>query len=188
METETYKGYTIAIEHDTDAESPAEWGSYTIVTFHTGNITDVTNIEKYAFDSGKLKPWVGAKMRAGKMFAISYSSHGPMSNYGAMYGSANLDDIDGFIIFTDEYAKNFSAYEDRYKMAEQDMETYTQWANGEVYGYDITGIKGYEFEDGSCWGFYGYEDVIDEAKRAIDYHISIDRPNFHTVTAHEVHK
>ena len=46
-----------------------------------------------------------------------------------------------------------------------EVETYSQWANGEVYGYTVTDTAGDAVE--SCWGFIGSLDYVrDEAKAA----------------------
>lgn len=46
-----------------------------------------------------------------------------------------------------------------------EVETYSQWANGETYGFKI-----YDQEDGdeldSCWGFIGLDHVTESAKEA----------------------
>lgn len=49
-------------------------------------------------------------------------------------------------------------------------EVYTQWANGEVYGYVIEDADGDTLD--SCWGFIGYSDdeyLLGERKTAFDY-------------------
>jgi hypothetical protein len=38
-----------------------------------------------------------------------------------------------------------------------ELETYTKWANGEVYGFTLYDDKG-ELED-SCYGFYDIDDI-----------------------------
>jgi hypothetical protein len=58
---------------------------------------------------------------------------------------------------------------------ESEIETYNQWAAGEVYGYEIKRIT---YEDGeqcidedtvdSCWGCYGWNYCMSEAKLAVD--------------------
>lgn len=64
------------------------------------------------------------------------------------------------------------------KRARSACETYTQWSNGEVYGYAIEKITecdcdcpncdGIHREDiESCWGFYGYDDVLAEARATL---------------------
>tara|TARA_Y100000034_G_scaffold131848_1_gene193493 strand:- start:549 stop:1418 length:870 start_codon:yes stop_codon:yes gene_type:complete len=48
------------------------------------------------------------------------------------------------------------------------IETYQQWANGDVWGYIIQNSDGEDVEDGSCWGYYGSDDCIEQAKVAAD--------------------
>ncbi len=48
------------------------------------------------------------------------------------------------------------------KIAQGEVETYDQYLRGEVYGYKIDG------DGDSCWGFYGQEECISEAKSIID--------------------
>jgi hypothetical protein len=52
------------------------------------------------------------------------------------------------------------------QIRDQLVETYTQWANGDVWGYIIEDSDGDEV--GACWGIYGAEDCIAEAKGEID--------------------
>ena len=49
-----------------------------------------------------------------------------------------------------------------------EVDTYNQYLAGDVYGYVIQ-KDGKEIE--SCWGFYGLEDVEEEAKSVGDYNI-----------------
>lgn len=181
MDTEKYKGYTITIDYDEDCglDSPASWGNFDIVE----------NSEDFYTESGKLLPSVQAKMRAGKMFLVDKLEHGNVI-YRLASGIRDWDTSTnwGWIVFTDEYATNFSDYEGRRNMAKSDLETYTQWANGEVYGYTIVNQYGEEVEDGSCWGIYGSEYALEEAKMAVDSDIKYDRPAMHAKNARELHR
>lgn len=47
---------------------------------------------------------------------------------------------------------------------QNELETYTQYTNGWVYGYEVEGPDGEDLD--SCWGFYGKEYAIEEAKAA----------------------
>ena len=177
--SELYKGYKIAIEYDTDAECPNDWGSYQIVP----------NSEDYYTATGKLKPEYQAKIRAGKMFAVDKFEHGNVA-YGLAGSFTDRWDTSrgwGWIIFEDEYVKG-TTFDERKGYAEGDLETYTDWANGNVYGYIITDPYGDEPEDSACWGFYGYDDVLAEAKRTIDHLISTDKPAMHAVSARSLHR
>jgi hypothetical protein len=184
--TEQYKGYTINVYPDYNAESPAEWGNYEIVTFNCDLITD-GNEADYFTESGMILPAIQAKMRAGKLWPFEYRSHGPQSAYRLWPDPTTKRGIDGFIIFTDEYAKNFSDYDGRYRMAQQDLETYTEWANGGCYGFDITNKYGESFDGSNMWGFYGLDDVIEQAHATIDWDIAQDRPQHHAIAASKVH-
>lgn len=71
------------------------------------------------------------------------------------------------------------------EQAKSACETYTQWVNGEVYGYNVEIYKLRKDDDGepydlesdyrrentifedSCWGFYGWEHVEQEVKDVI---------------------
>jgi hypothetical protein len=50
-----------------------------------------------------------------------------------------------------------------------EIETYDQYLTGDVYGFIISGDR-----KDSCWGFYGVEDCIAEAKSQIDYFVMKD--------------
>jgi hypothetical protein len=50
------------------------------------------------------------------------------------------------------------------KCAEGLVETWNQYLWGDVWGYVITDSDGEEVESGSCWGFYGLDACIEEAK------------------------
>jgi hypothetical protein len=59
------------------------------------------------------------------------------------------------------------------KRARQACEAYTQWCNGEIYGYEIVRITtcedcGSEKAESleSCWGFYGLDTCLTEAQAA----------------------
>lgn len=56
---------------------------------------------------------------------------------------------------------------------EQEVKTYDQFLTGDVWGYQILSPDGDEM-DGSCWGFYGQEYAIQEAKEMIDWYIAQD--------------
>ncbi len=52
-----------------------------------------------------------------------------------------------------------------------DLDVFTQWANGCVYGYTVTDPAGNELDD-SCWGMYddtyGFPYIYSEAENAVD--------------------
>jgi hypothetical protein len=181
---ETYKGYDIEIVQDQDSESPADWGNYTLAmapSLHL--INGDKEWSDYVDDDGMPTDETMTKLESGKVWPISYSSHGPQCLYQLAYDSS---DADGFIEFEDDYIKGVSK-DARKKYAEQALETYSQWANGETYGYHLTSPYKDDFDDDSCYGFYGYDSVVQSAHEAIDYDIAHDTPSMHSVKASEVH-
>lgn len=72
------------------------------------------------------------------------------------------------------------------KQAESACETYTQWCNGDVYGYNVEAYELRKDDDGepydvdsdcrretpvfedSCWGFYGIDSVKEEVAEAVE--------------------
>lgn len=64
----------------------------------------------------------------------------------------------GFYIVTEKSAKVLGTPKSSFlKVIEQELETYTAWANGEVYGYELYDENG--VLENSCWGFYDIEDI-----------------------------
>lgn len=52
--------------------------------------------------------------------------------------------------------------------AKADLETYDQWANGDVWGYCLSvSNDGTEISSDSCWGYYGREAAVDAAKESL---------------------
>ncbi len=48
-----------------------------------------------------------------------------------------------------------------------EVETYSQWANGDVYGYVVEDKEGNHLD--SCWGFYGIDYCREEALSQAEY-------------------
>jgi hypothetical protein len=49
---------------------------------------------------------------------------------------------------------------------EAEVESYAMFLRGEIYGYEVEGKDGDELD--ACWGFYGLDDVREEAKQAAE--------------------
>lgn len=80
------------------------------------------------------------------------------------------------------------AYDDM----EAEMETYRQYLEGEVFGYEIEdeyGEEGADIDLSGCWGYYGMESIdeliIPEAKSCIDTYL-IDKENKRQENIHKV--
>lgn len=59
------------------------------------------------------------------------------------------------------------------RMLVAELETYNQWASGDVWGYIVEDDEGDELD--SCWGFYGMDaeasGLLEEARAVVDYHV-----------------
>jgi hypothetical protein len=60
------------------------------------------------------------------------------------------------------------------KRARQACDVYSQWCNGDVYGYQVERVTACDHCGGedaelvdSCWGFYGRDDCLSAATAAI---------------------
>jgi len=60
-------------------------------------------------------------------------------------------------------------YADAAKNLIGEVGTYDQYLRGDIYGFKITDPEGEEID--SCWGFFGEESCLDEAKQNVDYHV-----------------
>lgn len=151
--------YKVTISSDDYADSPTDWGNYEVVQFWDEDKINHGNRDEYFTDKGYLLPSVSSKLRAGKMFTIDYRSYsGTDGGFYRLDGAITGDygNIDGFIIFNDDYIKNTS-YDERKEYARQDLSEYTQWANGEVYSVTIEDVNGKLID--TCSGFIGDESV-----------------------------
>lgn len=54
------------------------------------------------------------------------------------------------------------------------LDNYSDWCNGEVYGYSVTvfNTKGEELENDECWGFIGYQYAEAEKKSVAEHYIN----------------
>lgn len=72
----------------------------------------------------------------------------------------------GFIYAMKDYADKETP--DPVKYLEGEVKEYDQYLTGEIYGYIVEDPEEYVDED-SCWGFYGYDYCLEEAKSVADW-------------------
>jgi len=154
----------VTLMYDHGAESPADFdGTWTLHSFNRRH-------KSYAgpdqfFPDGKPTIGLRRKLDVGLAFVLSYFEHGPCrwSRHGTG-PQCQWDNVDVAGVLIWEHApKDMGAksYADRAKDADQFLDTYTAWANGEVYGYAVSEVVtlpcGHtETRDlDSCFGYFG---------------------------------
>lgn len=163
-----YKGYTIKIAQDESPESPREWDNLgKMVCFHSrynlGDKHTYTTPEEFL----KAYPLTGGKNFILPLYLYDHSGITISTKpFGDRWDSGQV----GFIYVSVENAKkefpnrkewkNLKAHV--YKILEGEVKTYDQFLTGDIWGYDIEG------SNESCWGFYGQEEAIAEAKSVVD--------------------
>lgn len=188
---ETYKGYTIKLEHDDLDDSPRDWDNLgRMLCFHgrydLGDKHDVTSddftgwkeVETYL--KNKLYAVVIAPLylydHSGLRIKIG-SFHGLLPQGHAEFDSGQI----GFIYITkDDLKKEFNKQRiskkllaKAEKILESEVEVYDQYVSGDVYYFSIEDEEGNHID--SLGGLYGYEYALEQAQEAIDYHIESER-------------
>lgn len=142
--------YVVRASYDTPYDCPNDWGCFEVKIF---GCRDLNNCKREDFydDNDNLAIGMRSKLRAGTAWPVAVRHYSGTD--GGYYSVADKeDDCDGFIIFTPDYVKGVSL-EERKRYAKQDLETYQEWANGEIYYVEITTEDGREVD--SCGGIYG---------------------------------
>jgi len=181
-ETEIYKNHTITIEYDENPESPREWDNICeIHHWHRKyNLGDVRHTSTESVEAMLAK----SKRQGDLVMALYCYEHGNITiSLNSFYGKLPQGHYEfdsgqvGFVVIRREKMleefgkKTFTAKLKKRarEIAEAEIETFDAYLRGEIYGYII------DDDRDSCWGFYGIEDAIDEAKNTIDYIVKQER-------------
>lgn len=166
----------VRIEYDRDPESPAEWSQFGKIaycssreTLGTENVSRdrLYEISKGIRDGSLIGLPVYAYVHSGATIRTApYSCPWDSGQSGFVYASKD-DAIKEFgkkILTAKAKAKAIACLE-------AEVESFDQWLRGDVYGYvverltlDEDGEVGDAEDLDSCWGFYGLDYVIEEAK------------------------
>ena len=189
---ETIGNYILRTYYDSSPESPREWDNLgTIVASHpryTLSDKDAPRIDFDDFGSWEEAEQYLKKEYAAKIILPVYMyEHGGValstSPFSCLWDSGKV----GFIYITKEkILSEISVYGGKIvtkKLREKlegclsgEIEAYSKYLNGEVYGYRVfkVDLEGEEEEIDSCWGYFSEGYAIEEAKDQIRYAISED--------------
>lgn len=169
-----YKNYNIRIEQDTDPMSPRDWDNlgtmfflhvrYALGDKHKLSASKIQEIASdpdyivlpvYIYDHSGITistypfscPW-----DSGQLGIIAVSKEKVRKEYS-------------WKVITKSRIKKIETY------LRNEVATYDQYLRGDVYGFIIE--KDGEQID-SCWGFYGHEYCLDEAKSIVDHTIKAE--------------
>lgn len=164
-ETIEYKGLKIKIEQDQDAESPSAWGdnSLFLVANHRDFYVPEPGEKRCPSDPAELLEWyksthwifpLEAYIHSGVRLAFGHEGNFPDRRW-------DVSQLGFIFAAKKEWRLNKSAR----KAAASLIETWNQYLTGDVYGYIV---EDGEPDEESCWGFYGYDYCVEQAKEQAD--------------------
>lgn len=175
IKTINYKNHTIEILPDNNSENPIQsWdmlGEYLCwhKRYDLGNSDRFENPEQvvaYARQTNSLLFNLYMYDHSGISLSLTNSHYPFNDNWDAGQLGFILVDREKAL---KEFGKNRLTKQLKQKIRqiiEGEVETYNQYLTGDVYGYVVS--RDNEQVD-SCWGYYGQEDCLDEAKSIVDY-------------------
>ena len=165
---ENYRNYAIKIVQDVSPESPREWDNFgMMVCWHRSYVLGDKNAFRELDDAIAFFNETDAVILPIYMYDHSWITISTKP-FSCPWDSGQV----GFIYVTKEkIIKEFGAYNaDTIAKANDclraEVNTYDQYLTGDVYGFVVEDPKGEEVH--SCWGFYGSEYCMEEAKSVVD--------------------
>jgi hypothetical protein len=174
----------IEIHQDTDTESPNDWGNRDL--FLVGFHRDFW-VQRKGFDEELVRDLLTKDgiteeyketLKKYHVFGLEAYIHSGVSLH--LIGEAKIDrqwDVSAVgAVFVDK--KEWRTRKSAEKAARGLIETWNQYLSGEVYGYIVKNADGSDIEAkdergnslmDSCWGFYGTEHAIADAKDSAEY-------------------
>jgi len=170
IETETYRGITIAFYQDDMPDNPRAWDNLGTMAcghrrYELGDEQLRGREDLEAIENNPDNLWLplylydhsGIAMRTGPFYGWQHWQW-DSGRIGVIYVSREkvLKEFDAKRL-TKRLRKRVLA------ILEGEVAVYNQYLQGDVYGYVLTGPGGEEID--SCWGFFGGDDVKDEARK-----------------------
>lgn len=153
-----YKGFKIVIDYDPFAESPRSWGNSKWYGKEKNAPSNLITDEDGNFNPNceELKDKFWFKVYKYEHSAVSFSLI-PVDKWDTSFNG--IIAVPKSVFKTKEEAESYVTME---------LECYSDWCNGEVYGYRIFNFNDLDNELDSCWSFYNLESCEVEAKSAVD--------------------
>ncbi len=176
VEKYEYKGYTIKVCQDEDAQAPNEFDNTD--TFLVYDHRDFT-VKVDGYDPGEIFEQCQERKK------FFYDGYFVFPVYAYIHSGVSLSLGRNTYPFTCNWDTSFKGFclvkrskgwtwtkEKAYKVAESIVEEWNNYLSGNVYGYVIEDTDGENLE--SCWGFYGdeYKEdgyMVTECKSIIDH-------------------
>jgi len=181
---EEYKGYKIEIRPDDCDESPRNWNN--ICIFHTAHRRYNIGDKNYSNGEEIHEAKKEALRRGDILLPLYMYDHSGITIALAPFGCRWDSGIVGFVVvprlkMIEEFGKKYFTPKLKaraHEVAKSEVDTLDQFIRGDVYGYQILGKKDETMDEDddcneraeldSCWGFYGEEYCITEAKSIVD--------------------
>jgi len=173
IHAENFKGHTINIHHDCDTECPIDKynnniESCVIVCIWQRNSTlsdlnpfaDIVEAKRYAKRMGYEWFYIGAYSHGNVGYTTKHVNQYP---YNCPFDSGVAGVV---LVKKSDFPQHKKTNKTRrLDISDSCVSQLAEWCNGECYGFIIEDSDGQEVE--SCWGFIGFEQVIQGAKESI---------------------
>lgn len=158
-------------------ENPLDWSDWEMHSFSRRH-SNFRSPDKFglipvsASKAGTSRIGLRRKLDTGTAFVLSYYEHGLCSWFLQGHGEPGTECrwdgalVAGIMIWNGKAKDCGKNFEERQKHAISVTQTYTDWCNGDVYGFKIFDDEDNEVD--SCWGFYGYDFAEESAKEAME--------------------
>ncbi len=164
IETFEHRGFTVEIHHDPDADSPRDWcNTTTMVLSHKRyNLPNEADVNFDDFDSfTEVEAHLRAEHDVVALMPVWGYDHGQLALHAGGRVGQFADPWDsgclGIVFVTREGQEMCGTPDDMLdSVMQEEVQTYSEWANGENYGYIVTAPddENYDGEEiDSCWGY-----------------------------------
>lgn len=171
----------VRIEYDEDADSPANWDNLGKIAYHNRARyvlgTEAVSCDRLdeirdGIESGALVGLpVFAYIHSGVVIAAARSNPFQCPWDSGQSGFVYCTRQDAIKEF-DKKLLTESVKEQALKRLVDEVETFNQYLNGNVYGYIVERVTSNDDEElDACWGFYGLDCAIEEGKAVAAHYV-----------------